>query len=411
MSQYAYLICVQASDLDTGAEKNNNKFYEMKENTDGTFTATYGRIGNDPATVSYPMSKWDSILKQKTTKVRNGYIYKDITALKSTVVSKTLKDVIDQHILKLLSDLQRYSKQSIIDNYTVTSEQVTQVQIDKAQEILNKIADMLKYSVIRPTDIDKQLVELFAIIPRKMKKVQDYLLNGNTDKKEAQNILQREQDTVDVMRGQVSIQNTSTANNDATLEDILGIKVKKVDDQVTIDKIKSMMTSDSQRFKNAYEVVKIDTQASFENQLKQSVKHWTKLLWHGSRNENWLNILKTGLKIRPTCAVQTGSMFGPGLYFADKFQKSLGYTSSKGSHWARGNSSQAFLALYEINTGMELRTDKHDSEFYTFDYKKLKSKGDYDSLFAKGGIDLRNNEYIIYKETQCTIKYLVEIEG
>jgi poly [ADP-ribose] polymerase len=35
----------------------------------------------------------------------------------------------------------------------------------------------------------------------------------------------------------------------------------------------------------------------------------------------------------------------------------------------------------------------------------------YDSLYAKGGADLRNDEYIIFEGERCTIKYLIEIEG
>jgi poly [ADP-ribose] polymerase len=102
-------------------------------------------------------------------------------------------------------------------------------------------------------------------------------------------------------------------------------------------------------------------------------------------------------------------MFGSGIYFADKYQKSRGYTSLTGSYWASGSSKQAFMALYEVNTGMEYRIQQHTSECYSMNYDNLKKKGDFDSLFAKGGIDLRNNEYIVYKEEQCTIKYLIEI--
>jgi poly [ADP-ribose] polymerase 2/3/4 len=410
MSQYAYLICVQASDIDTGEAKNNNKFYEMKENNDGTFSVNFGRIGSSSQNTSYSMSEWDKVYRNKTQKVRNGYIYKDITSLKSTVVQSSLKDVKDSSILKLLTDLQKYAKQSIIDNYTVTSESVTQAQIDEAQKIIDKIADQLKYKSIRNSEIDKNLIELYSIIPRKMKKVQDHILNGDGDKKKAQSIIQNEQDTLDVMRGQVSIQNTSTSNGDKTLEDVLGVKINKVTDQAIIDQIKTLMQDNSNRLKNVYEVIKSETQKAFEKQKQESIKHWTKLLWHGSRNENWLNILKTGLKIRPSCAVYTGSMFGNGVYFADKCQKSIGYTSSRGAYWTGGSSDQAFLAIYEVNTGMEYRIDRHTSDCYSMNYDNLKRKGDYDSLFAKGGIDLRNNEYIVYKESQCTIKYLVEIK-
>ena len=84
-------------------------------------------------------------------------------------------------------------------------------------------------------------------------------------------------------------------------------------------------------------------------------------------------------------------MFGNGIYFANKAAKSLGYTSSRGSYWARGNSNVAYLALFEVRSGIEYRTQKHESWMYKIDSKKLKSLGEYDSFFCKGGIDLRND--------------------
>jgi poly [ADP-ribose] polymerase len=45
--------------------------------------------------------------------------------------------------------------------------------------------------------------------------------------------------------------------------------------------------------------------------------------------------MQTGLLIRPSGAVHTGSMFGDGIYFADKAQKSIGYSSLSGSHWTK----------------------------------------------------------------------------
>lgn len=382
--------------------ENNNKYYKMIEEG-SNFTVEYGRVGLTKITVTYPISDWNRIYNSK---IKKGY--KDITSLKSTIKTAVLKDVSDPTIMKLLSDLQSYSKQSILDNYTVSSEQVTEAQLDKAQIILNDIAGMLKKKTISNPDIDNKLTELYTIIPRKMKKVQDFILNGTGDKTKAKAILEREQDAIDVMRGQVSINQVST-DGDKTLEDVLGVKISKVTDQVAIEKVKGMMGTESTKFKGLFEVIHQSSKDKFEKQRKDSVKHWTKLMWHGSRNENWLNILKTSLLIKPTCAVHAGSMFGPGIYFADKCKKALGYTSLSGSYWAKGNSKQGFMALYEVNTGMEYRVDKHTSEMYSMSYKNLKAKGEYDSLFAKGGIDLINNEYIVYKSEQCTIKYLVEL--
>ena len=381
---------------------NNNKYYNMFEDGN-TFTVKYGRVGLTEIVHTYPISDWQ---KKYSEKIKKGY--KDITALKSTVTSNTLKDITDKEIMKLLSDLQKYSKQSIIDNYTVSAEQVTEAQLDKAQEIINNIASYLKNKTIINSVVDEKLTELYSVVPRKMKNVKDFILNGTGDKKLAKHILEREQDAIDTMRGQVSI-NQASVGSDKTLEDVLGVKISKVTDNSIIQKIKDMMGTESNHFKNAYEVIHKSSRDKFEQQKKESVKHWTKLLWHGSRNENWLNIIKTSLIIRPSCAVYTGSMWGDGIYFADKCRKSMNYTSLSGSYWAKGNANQAFMALYEVNTGMEYRVDKHTSEMYSMSYNKLKAKGEYDSLFAKGGIDLLNNEYIVYKSEQVTIKYLVEI--
>jgi poly [ADP-ribose] polymerase len=41
--------------------------------------------------------------------------------------------------------------------------------------------------------------------------------------------------------------------------------------------------------------------------------------------------------------------------------------------------------------------------------KKVLDKEGFDSVFAKGGADLRNNEYIVYNSAQCTVSHLIEI--
>jgi poly [ADP-ribose] polymerase 2/3/4 len=98
---------------------NNNKYYKMFEEG-SNFIVKYGRVGGSEQTMTYPLSQWG---KKYDEKIKKGY--KDITSLKSTIKSAILKDVTDPTIMKLLSDLQKYSKQSILDNYTVSSEQVT----------------------------------------------------------------------------------------------------------------------------------------------------------------------------------------------------------------------------------------------------------------------------------------------
>ena len=51
------------------------------------------------------------------------------------------------------------------------------------------------------------------------------------------------------------------------------------------------------------------TRDRFEKHIKESDFSNTKLLWHGSRNENWMSIISNGLLLNPN-AVITGKMFG-----------------------------------------------------------------------------------------------------
>jgi hypothetical protein len=50
-----------------------------------------------------------------------------------------------------------------------------------------------------------------------------------------------------------------------------------------------------------------------------------KLLWHGSRICNYVGILNQGLRIAPPEAPSSGYLFGKGIYFADRIQKSAPY--------------------------------------------------------------------------------------
>ena len=73
-----------------------------------------------------------------------------------------------------------------------------------------------------------------------------------------------------------------------------------------------------------------------------------RLLFHGSKNENILGILKHGLLIAPPEAPATGWAFGKGVYFADQFSKSLGYTS--GCHGV-DKQPRSFVFVAEVALG------------------------------------------------------------
>jgi len=72
------------------------------------------------------------------------------------------------------------------------------------------------------------------------------------------------------------------------------------------------------------------------------------LLFHGSGMANFLSILSQGLRIKPPGAVQSGSAFGNGVYFANSFQKSFGYSSFE--------NGAGFMLLCEVAPGRPFKS-------------------------------------------------------
>ena len=100
-------------------------------------------------------------------------------------------------------------------------------------------------------------------------------------------------------------------------------------------------------------------------------------------------------------------MFGYGLYFAPRARKSVGYTSLRGSYWAGGHSNYGFMALYEVVYGKPYDVSDN-AGLSDMNYEKLQKRAPGCScLHAHAGSVLRNDEVIVYREDQTTIKYLV----
>ena len=373
---------------------NNNKFYNMTPNGD-SFTAEYGRVNATAQTKVYPISKWHTLYRQKLAKG-----YKDVTKLYIENNAPTL--VSNNPLHEVIIRLQSYTKNMVNANYSISSNAVTPAMIAEAQKIINAMSAMQ----VSTTAFNSYLIKLFNTLPRKMKKVQEYLATSSS---QFGNIIAREQDMLD---GIASVMPANQTQVDGDILAQLGLQMSEKDTALE-KQVKDMLGEISYKYVNCWYISNDATQKRYEdNHAKQKGVHKTEqIFWHGSRNENWLSILKNGMLIRPSGAVYTGSMLGDGLYYADRAKKSFGYTSASGSYWANGNSNTAFMALFKVNTGKHHNVYSHTSECYQFTKQYLKDKGNYDSVFAHAGNSLRNNEFIIYDVSQCTIYALVELKA
>lgn len=391
------------------AGANNNKYYDMKPQGD-MWVATYGRIGSGSQTRTYSKREWD---KKYNEKIRKGYI--DQTDLIQDLIStekptqSEYKEIDNAKIEAIVERLQAMAKKAISENYTVSSNKVTQAMIDEAQNIITGLLNITDVKIF-----NDELLKLFATIPRKMSSVSSYIARDNG---EFNKIISREQDLLDIMKGQVVqkqvVEETKEIKpiNDSTILEHLGLEFEECSKE-DIATIKVALGSCSDKFHKAWKVKNLRTQKRFDDFVKENNIKDVRLLFHGSRNENWWSIINSGLRLRPTNAVITGKMFGYGIYYAPKARKSLGYTSLSGSYWARGSSSSGFMALMDVAYGKPYDVYSFDSKYYNFNYEALqKNCPGANCLHAHEGNMLRNDEIIVYKEEQCTIKYLVELKN
>jgi len=401
---------VDPNNVKTGAQ--NNKFYTMTEQSNGTFLAEWGRIGNASKTKEYSMEKWDSTIRAKQ---RKGYTDQTELFLVKNDNSVAFKEISEVSIKKIVNSLMNYASASIYKNYTVSSESVTEKLVNKAQELVDELSQNIFINQYTKY-INNILVEIFKVIPRKMGNVNSFILQfpklkENTEVDIAKEFLKREQDLLDIMRGQVKIDSIINNNKeeDKTILEIMGIDLY-IPTEIETFFIKKLLRNCKIHYSSSFGVINKKTQKHFDENLKNYSNQKKRLFWHGSRNENWWSILEKGLVIRPSNAVYTGSMWGDGCYFAKEPKKSLGYTSLYGSYWATGRSDKAFMSLYDVHLGKQLEIDEYRNWCSKINKQMLKEKGDYNSVWAKNGNSLYNDEFVVYNKDQCTIKFIVELK-
>ncbi|KAJ3177406.1 Poly [ADP-ribose] polymerase 1 [Geranomyces variabilis] len=156
------------------------------------------------------------------------------------------------------------------------------------------------------------------------------------------------------------------------------------------------------------------------------------LLWHGSRISNYAGILSQGLRIAPPEAPTTGFMFGKACYFASMVSKSANYCNAS----RRQRTGLLLLAEVALGEQMELvestfveklppgiHSVKGCGKTGPSTWERLPNVADDDPILVPIGppkkqelpgraktTELLYDEYMIYDESQCTLRYLVEVQ-
>lgn len=400
------------------SENNNNKFYRMIPSADGnTFVAEYGRIGcTTPQRRTYPIWQYNDKYDEKINKG-----YRDVTHLMGsksnyTSAADAVSDGTDAQ--KLIAMLMDYADVAYRNTYSVDLKNVTEQMLQEAESLVNvlRVMDTKRFSV---ADFNEKLCTLYTVIPRVMKDTRVMMASSKDD---FAAIVTREREYLDNLKGLRKVYADVPAKTDKTadakagaLEKINSIIEKHgLEIQPCTDKdiaiIKKQMGGSGKKFSRAWKVVNQKTRKAFDEYVaeKNIGPQGRKLLWHGSRNCNWLNILSLGLLLKPKAQI-TGKMFGYGIYFAPSYSKSEGYTSLNGSRWANGDEKKGYLALMNVAIGRHWDVHDYSREAGDMDAKTIAKKG-YDSLWAHSDAGmLRADEIVVYAEEAVDIQYLVEV--
>ena len=406
-------------------EDNHNKEYIMTQIDSSTFKAEWGRVGSSYQSTTYSMCEWDSKYKSK---VKKGY--RDVTGLVEKVTSdggsSLPYDYISNNSVKdILNRLYQYTDSYLKENYQADCTVVSKEMLDTAYSILDDLEKLAYSKHLDISAINDKLMELFRTIPRKMTKVQNHLCKYSDTKDVVDEKIRAELDMLKTMSDAVELRLKKQAANkkstkveklteseqrDKLLND-LGLIVEDVTDE-DIEFIKKQLGESSHLFKKAWRVTNPTTEKRFNDLVStddfkgKEVKYY----WHGSRNQNWYNIIQTGLTANPKGVKITGKMFGYGIYFAPKAKKSVNYTSLEGSYWASGNDKSGFMALFEVAMGNVLDVYDHHYWCSRTNKEEMWKHNKCHTLYAHEGRGfLYNDEVIAYDDAQVNIKFIVEL--
>ncbi len=366
------------------SSENNNKRYYMVDTDDGNFAVEYGRIGQNMTKEVYPISRWDSKYREK---LKKGY--RDVSDLKVESKEGEISfDSIDiEHFYKTFL---RYTKENVGRNYTIQVGAVTKIMLSEAQDVLNQM--------LSGNDLNKLLLALYTILPRRMGNVKDHIFKGTESEKQIQDRISKEQDILDSLSSQV----VTNVTENQSLTDLLGVTITEEPNFEFVNGIILPTNSSKHRPYKVYKIENKDRKDKFDTWLNTQSNQHVEHLIHGTRNPNIFSILKAGLIIRPTNAVISGAAYGEGIYHSAHSDKSLGYT---------GYDPDKLFLIQRVHMGNPFTYEGWYREGKSIsrsqmNYNYLKSIGN-DSLYVKPGDGLRNSEYIVFNADQTDTNYLV----
>lgn len=383
MNRFAYLQKID--------ENGANRYYRMKEEGN-VIIVEIGRNGATPVVQKKPASLWDMIYQKK---IAEHYVDTADVHIPKIESKGEYAPIKDETVRTFFDAIMHYANKALKTNYQISWDEVSAEMIAKAQDIIHQLDEECDLEASK-----KLFLQLFAVVPRKMKEVKEHL---PSDIKDVPKLLEEEQALLDTLSSQIAQKRKEESKKGDTILDSLGLSVR----ECTSDEerqIKKFLGESAPHFKKAFRVKNKKTDDRFYEYVRKNniPNSEIQFLYHGSRNQNYYGLISQGPLLNPKAPI-TGKMFGQGIYFAPSSMKSWNYTSYRGTYWANGTSGTGIMGLYATAYG-----NPHDVTCsQSFTQRQLDSLGK-NCVHAHAGTQLLNDEIIYYSESAMVLNYIVE---
>lgn len=419
------------------AAANSNKFYHVTLAEDGTVTKRYGRVGAAGVTNRdrSGLSGYQAIINQK---IRKGY--KETAVVSDYAPNQNFGDISNMAKVGLLGKEQ---KNSVLESLVETLVRLNNHDIFEASGGLIKVNNdgiiTTPLGLIDKTSIaDAQRVlgrleltssgrpefitmleEYLRLIPQKVGSKrgwhENFFNNENTFLKQRE-LLKQLGESLALRESRITAsQNDKDKSDDdktAEYEKLFQLKINVLEDKAEFARIKRLYESQKSGYhassklslKRVFVLEDLQGRDSYET-AKANLGN-ERDLWHGTRAGNVLSILRKKLICPPisgtTIKIQ-GRLFGSGVYLGPA-SKSLNY--SYGGVWDSGpRDNTCFMFLTNTVLGHEYHPQGRNGH----SDDRIQRSGKYDSIHARAkDTGLMNDEYIVWKTEQISMRYLCE---
>ncbi|XP_030633010.1 protein mono-ADP-ribosyltransferase PARP3 [Chanos chanos] len=456
----------------TNIGHNNNKFYviQVLQNGKNYYCWTrWGRVGEvGQSKLLGPVSSVDAAIKdfekKFKDKTKNNWSEREnfvshpgkytlievdgdqdaevkvdtVDGVKKTVVQNTLPCTLDQSTQRFIkfifnNDMFKDAMESMnLDIKKMPLGKLSKQQIAKGFEVLEEIEQAMKVKFSR-TRLEELSSKFFTTIPHNFGRNRPPVIDTPA-------VIEAKKEMLLVL-ADIELAQSLKAETEKAMEEMVENVPHPIDQDYQSLKCQlTLMDKGSPEFKiiqkylqatgsphrklTIVDVWEVDRSAEAERFSEHDCLENRRLLWHGTNVAVVAAILKSGLRIMP----HSGGRVGRGIYFASENLKSAGYVST--------SNNTGVMFLNEVALGREHTITQDDSSL-------RKAPEGYDCVVARGQVEpdpskdvsivldgktvavpqgkaipqpqykdshFYNSEYLIYKESQCRIRYVLELK-